>query len=123
MEVTHLHALCAILLIHHALGSAQFYGSYGRNSYFAPITFPQPQSRAAIPIPLESRLGADVQPEIQKSSTQISRGSEQFSFEMFYVSCWPKIANILFIFPFFLLIHVINFRPLQMQFKIMMRIL
>lgn len=86
MEITHLHALCAFLLIHQVLGSAQFYGSYGVNSYFAPLTFPEPQSRTSIPIPIESRVGVDVQPEILKTSTQISRGSEQFSFDMFYVS-------------------------------------
>lgn len=87
MEVRHLQILGAFLLAHFVMGSAQFYGSYGQNSYFAPITFPEPQSqRVPTTLPLLSRVGIENVPDIQKTSNQISRGSELFSFEMYYVS-------------------------------------
>lgn len=83
---------------------AQFYGSYGRSANLGPITFPQAsihnQNRN---VQLEQRINIDdsAQPEtfqrdyraaaaaavaLQAAGKQISKGSEQFSFDMFFVS-------------------------------------
>lgn len=77
-------------------GNAQFYGTYGRSAYFAPITFPQtPDFNQNNNVPLMSRVNDDVVQPVEyqaaaaaaiAASKQISRGSEQFSFDMFYVS-------------------------------------
>lgn len=82
-----------VSLVHCANG--QFYGSYGRSAYFAPITFPQSPIHTndnSHNVPLMTRINVDVPKaeEIQAAaiaaSKQISHGSEQFSFDMFYVS-------------------------------------
>lgn len=87
--------LCAILLTTAVRwGNAQFYGTYGRSAYFGPITFPQSPNHVTYNhVPLMARVNVDiVQPDIRATagtaaaSKQISRGSEQFSFDMFYVS-------------------------------------
>lgn len=98
MELTiRLQILCTILLLSVVRwGNAQFYGTYGRSAYLGPITFPQtPNHNQNNNVPLSSRVDVDIaQPaEYQAAvaaaiaaSKQISRGSEQFSFDMFYVS-------------------------------------
>lgn len=86
MEVTKWQKFVVFLLVQLEFGNAQFYGSYGHNSYLAlaPITFPQAQSYSTVP--LLSRVGTESMPQILKTSSQISSGSELFSFDMFYVS-------------------------------------
>lgn len=91
-----LQILCTISLILSVVrwGDAQFYGTYGRSAYFAPITFPQaPDSNGQSVVPVMSRVGDDfIQPQQEipaaaiAASKQISKGSEQFAFEMFSVS-------------------------------------
>lgn len=113
-----LQILCTILLLLSVVhwGDAQFYGSYGRSAYFAPITFPQtPDYNAQSVVPVMSRVSDDFiqpqpqpqpqfQPQFQQqfppqlqpqqqvaaslTSKQISKGSEQFAFEMFSVSAF-----------------------------------
>lgn len=85
MDVIQLRLFGVVLLLLFVYANAQFYGSYGRNSYLAPITFPEATNRATT-VPVLSRVGADFPSDIQATSAQISRGSEQFSFEMYYVS-------------------------------------
>lgn len=96
-----LQILCTISLLLSVVrwGDAQFYGSYGRAAYFAPITFPQPPDNDQNIVPVISRVSDDFgqpqpqpQPEILAAnlaaSQQISKGSEQFAFEMFSVSAF-----------------------------------
>lgn len=130
-----LQILCTVLLVWMvSWGNAQFYGTYGRSAYFAPITFPQSPINAGNinnkdhNVPLVTRVNVDLpqaddaQVAAIAASKQISRGSEQFSFDMFYVSvsCSLQIhANQIGIFP----LMVSSNRQLPMQYKITMQIL
>lgn len=96
------------------LGNAQFFGTFGRQGYLAPISFPQTPIYSPV-VPLQNRANFDYQKNVvfnahranaqfataqstnaqlayaqlnkaQLIGAQISRGSELFSFEMFYVS-------------------------------------
>lgn len=71
-----------------ALGSAQYFGDFGRNVLIRQQESAYPfltQSRSGA-VPLLARVNADTTQNIQLASTQISRGSELFSFDMFRVS-------------------------------------
>lgn len=129
-----LQILCTISLLLSVVhwANAQFYGSYGR-SYFAPITFPQtPDNNGENLLSVISRVSDDfisppTQQQIQAAaiaaSKQISKGSEQFAFEMFNVSVFfmgkPKNQWFLFSWLFFLF----HSRPLLMRFNNTMQIL
>lgn len=88
-----LQILCTISLFLSVV-HAQFYGTYGRSAYFAPITFPQaPSNNGQNVVSVMSRVSDDfIQPaqDFQAAAIaagkQISKGSEQFAFEMFHVS-------------------------------------
>lgn len=72
-----------------ALANAQFYGSYGRNVLIRPHvsshSFPfQTESRLASPQP--AQVNTELAENVRTVATQISRGSEMFSFDMFRVS-------------------------------------
>lgn len=95
---------CTVLLVSMiSCGNAQFYGSYGRSAYFAPITFPQPPIHIGNNndhnVPLMTRVNVDqvqaddYQAAAIATSKQISRGSEQFSFDMFFVSGFVLFSN------------------------------
>lgn len=91
MKGVHMNIICAMALL--SLVSAQFYGSYGNYGRDvlirpqAPIPYPQNayqiQSRLA-PLPLTRT--PEMPHNVRMAATQISRGSEQFSFDMFQVS-------------------------------------
>lgn len=114
MDVTiRLQIFCTILLVSVVLCTqlnAQFYGTYGRSAYFAPITFPQTPIYNNINndnVPLMTRVNVELvqSEEIQAAaiaaSKQISHGSEQFSFEMFYVSSCKKCNILFFLYHYF----------------------
>lgn len=98
-----LQILCTISLLSVVRwGNAQFYGSYGRSAYFAPITFPQTPDYNGQPnaVPLISRVNVDfiqtpqeIQAAAIAATKQISRGSEQFAFDMFYVSVFFMVKK------------------------------
>lgn len=84
---------CSLMLV--ALGSGQFYGTYGRDVLIRPrVSQASPYSYYQSPFPTASRISTpltnraniDVPQNIQSASIQISRGSEMFSFDMFRVS-------------------------------------
>lgn len=122
--------LCLFLVLSTilALGSAQYYGSFGRNVLIRPqeSAFPfqntqfqntafqntlQSRSDAG---PLLTRVNSDPSQNIRLASTQISSGSEAFSFDIFRVSiksnCAPEKLNY---------IQASAFRLSQMLLKIM----
>lgn len=102
MKGAHLSILCGILTFL-AFGSAQFYGTYGRNVLIRPQVAPYPyspnpytiQGRLAAPQFL-TRVNPDMPQNVRMASTQISRGSEMFSFDMYRVSFISFLKKVLF---------------------------
>lgn len=96
MEITiRLQILCTISLLSVVhWGNGQFYGSYGRSAFFAPITFPEtPEYSSQNVVPVLTRSNVDSAPTPQDNQAaaiatikQISHGSEQFAFDMICVS-------------------------------------
>lgn len=124
MKGVHLGVLCCCVTLL-AFGSAQYYGTYGRNVLIRPQLAPYPYSpnpfqvQSAVAPSLLSRVGADM----PQNARVISQGAERFSFDMYRVSCipiwlhnfgiwrkkvkkWKFLFNIKFI--WLLLIHSIN---------------
>lgn len=99
MKGAHLSIFCGFMTLL-AFGSAQYYGSYGRDVLIRPQVASYPyspnpytiQSRLAAPQFL-TRVNADMPQNVRMASTQISRGSELFSFDMYRVSFIPFLKK------------------------------